>query len=92
MGYWGRIFYSHFFLPIFPLPTESLINKSGGSVYVMSKEYHHDYRPSQEFMRYPTNLDEFEPTYNKINSMGIRGDEISIKKKLRAFITGEILL
>ena len=89
MGILGGEVLLSLFLPIFPLPTESLINKSGESVYMMSKEYHHDYRPSQEFIRYPTNLDEFEPTYNKINSMGIRGEEISIKKSPRILLLGD---
>jgi len=78
-----------FFLPIFPLPTDNLINKSGDSVYVINKQYHHDYRSSQEFLRYPTNLDEFKPVYNKINSLGIRGAEISIKKSPRLLLLGD---
>lgn len=82
-------FFLLFFSPIFPLPTDSLINKSGDTVYKMSKEFHHDYRPSQEFIRYPTNLDEFKPVHNKINSLGIRGEEISTKKSTRILLLGD---
>ena len=78
-----------FFSPIFPLPTDNLINMSGDTVYEMSKEFHHDYRPSQEFIRYPTNLDEFLPIHNRINSLGIRGDEIAIKKSQRVLLLGD---
>tara|TARA_B100001057_G_scaffold489794_1_gene576798 strand:- start:907 stop:2166 length:1260 start_codon:yes stop_codon:yes gene_type:complete len=78
-----------FFLPIFPLPTDNLINKSGESVYAINKQYHHDYRSSQEFFRYPTNLDEFKPVYNKINSLGLRGEEISTKDSARVLLLGD---
>ena len=85
-------FFLLFFSPIFPLPTDSLINKSGDTVYKMSKEFHHDYRPSQEFIRYPTNLDEFKPIHNRINSLGIRGDEISPKNNYRVILLGDSFL
>lgn len=58
----------------------------------MSEEFHHDYRASQEFIRYPTNLDEFEPIHNRINYLGIRGDEISPKDNYRIILLGDSFL
>jgi hypothetical protein len=65
---------------------------TGDTVYEMSKEFHHDYRPSQEFIRYPSNLDEFLPIHNRINSLRIRGPEILNKQTSRVILLGDSFL
>ena len=47
---------------------------------IASREFHHEYKPSQVLIRYPERYDEFGNIENIINSQGVRGPEIPIKK------------
>ncbi len=38
----------------------------------LSRSFHHNYGAHECFIRYPSALDEFPPTLNEINSLGIR--------------------
>jgi|GEM_PF-825489 len=69
------------FLQITDKPKINYLNRKRKTVYLMSKKFHHDYRPSQIFLRYPKKYDEFLPVENQINSLGIRGPEIPAKRE-----------
>lgn len=68
------------FLQITDKPKIDYLNRKGATIYLVSKNFHHDYRPSQIFLRYPKKYDEFLPVENQINSLGIRGTEIPAKR------------
>ncbi len=51
----------------------SNINNDGYNRYIRSKDFHHDYRPSQIFYRWSGPNDEFGTVYNEINPLGFRG-------------------
>lgn len=46
-----------------------------GSPYQTSQRFNHNYYPNTVFTRYPGPYDEFEPVFNRVNSLGIRGPE-----------------
>lgn len=48
-----------------------------------------DYVPNNSFFTFPSKYDNFKPTLNKINSIGLRGPEILPKKKYRILNIGD---
>ncbi len=78
------------FLQLIKSPDENTA-ESGLSTIIVSREFHHDYRPGQIFTRYPESRDEYKPMRVAVNSFGIRGPEIPPKRpgESRILILGD---
>ena len=75
-------------------PSNNNRNENGETIYLMSENFHHDYRPNQTFFKYPNNYDDFPPIKNEINSFAIRGPEIHPKRnnEYRVLLLGDSFL
>lgn len=83
-----------FFLKFYFYIAKSILNDKSNyeidEIYDRDNKYvHHDYFPNVEFVKYPNNGDSFSPVKNIINSMGIRGLEISSKQHYRVLNIGD---
>jgi len=56
---------------------------------VPNELYFKNYRNNIEFVTYPDKSDNFKPTNNKINSIGVRGPELAKKSKYRVLNIGD---
>lgn len=57
---------------------------------VFNENYYKNYKNNIEFITYPSSQDSFKPVLNKINSIGIRGPELSSKSnKYRVLNIGD---
>lgn len=61
---------------------------SSDSIYFNAETFK-DYVPDNSFYTFPSKYDKFKPILNKINSIGLRGPEISKKNKYRVLNIGD---
>jgi len=61
---------------------------SAGYMYDMSEEFHHSYRPGDDFVRRPQPPDDFSPVENRVNSFAMRGPEPTAGP-VRALLLGD---
>jgi lysophospholipase L1-like esterase len=65
---------------LMPTPSHT-VSESDKPIIAKTKEFHHDYSPSQTFIRLPNQGDDYEPVQNIISSKGMRGPEVGPKPK-----------
>lgn len=80
-----------FFFSILELSLRVLLPRhfvSNNSIFFNTRTFK-DYIPNSSFYTFSSKYDNFKPTLNKINSIGLRGPEISKKNKYRVLNIGD---